>query len=140
MYIPMESVTLIKTPATTPGMLSGNVTFQKMRSGLAPIILGAKGGVLTSAALLPDYWAKVQALAENGQVAEALATQGRLNPLMDALFAEQFPESVRRAFAMIGMPIGRSQPPIGALSEATEQRLSAALRHLESAGVLRPYH
>jgi len=104
------------------------------------VILGAKGGVLTSAALLPDYWAKVQALAENGQVAEALATQGRLNPLMDALFAEQFPESVRRAFAMIGMPIGRSQPPIGALSEATEQRLSAALRHLESAGVLRPYH
>ena len=104
------------------------------------VILGAKGGVLTSAALLPDYWAKVQALAENGQVAEALATQGRLNPLMDALFAEQFPESVRRAFAMIGMPIGRSQPPISALSEATEQRLSAALRHLESAGVLRPYH
>jgi 4-hydroxy-tetrahydrodipicolinate synthase len=102
------------------------------------VILGAKGGVLTSAALLPDYWARVQALAENGQVAEALALQGQLNPLMDALFAEQFPEAVRRAFAAIGLPIGSSLPPVGALSAAVQRMLSAALDDLISAGILRP--
>lgn len=99
--------------------------------------MGAKGGVLTSASLLPNYWARVQTLAENGQVAEALAAQSRLNPLMDALFAEQFPEAVRRAFASIGLPIGRSLPPIGALSEVAEGRLSAAIQDLLSDGILR---
>ncbi|MCW2242111.1 dihydrodipicolinate synthase family protein [Azospirillum canadense] len=100
------------------------------------VILGAKGGVLTSAALLPGHWAKVQALAESGRVAEALAAQAQLKPLMDALFAEQFPEAVRRAFAMIGLPIGRSLPPVGSLSEVAEAKLVAAVEALITAGTL----
>jgi 4-hydroxy-tetrahydrodipicolinate synthase len=100
------------------------------------VMLGARGGVLTSASLLPGYWARVQKLAEDGQVKEALALQGRLHPLMDALFAEQFPEAVRRAFALIGMPIGRSLPPVGALSAAAEARLAEAVRELVDDGTL----
>ena len=100
------------------------------------VILGAKGGVLTSASLLPDYWANVQRLAESGRVAEALAAQGKLNPLMDALFSEQFPEAVRRAFAMLGLPIGASLPPIGELSPDGEARLRHAIDGLIAVGVL----
>jgi 4-hydroxy-tetrahydrodipicolinate synthase len=100
------------------------------------VILGAKGGILTSAALLPGYWANVQMLAETGRVSEALAIQGRLNPLMDALFSEQFPEGVRRAFAMLGLPIGRSLPPVGELSLAGEARLQDAVNKLIAAGAL----
>ena len=100
------------------------------------VILGAKGGVLTSAALLPDYWANVQTLAETGRVQEALAAQAMLNPLMDALFNEQFPESVRQAFAMLGLPIGRSLPPVGPLSQAGEARLRSALEALIDARIL----
>jgi 4-hydroxy-tetrahydrodipicolinate synthase len=100
------------------------------------VILGAKGGVLTSAALLPDYWANVQTLAETGRVQEALAAQAMLNPLMDALFNEQFPESVRQAFAMLGLPIGRSLPPVGPLSQVGEARLRSALDALIHAGIL----
>lgn len=100
------------------------------------VILGAKGGILTSASLLPDYWANVQMLAETGRVSEALAAQGRLNPLMDALFSEQFPEGVRRAFAMLGLPIGRSLPPVGELSLAGEARLQDAVNMLVAAGAL----
>ncbi|WP_342358672.1 dihydrodipicolinate synthase family protein [Terrarubrum flagellatum] len=101
------------------------------------VILGAKGGVLTSASLLPDYWAKVQALAESGRVAEALAAQGKLNPLMDALFAEQFPEAVRRAFELLGLAVGRSLPPIGPLSQNGDEKLRAAVNALLASGVLR---
>lgn len=100
------------------------------------VMLGAKGGVLTSASLLPGYWATVQKRAEEGQVKEALALQGQLHPLMDALFAEQFPEAVRRAFALIGLPIGRSLPPVAALSEAGEARLAAAVKWLVADGLL----
>jgi 4-hydroxy-tetrahydrodipicolinate synthase len=101
------------------------------------VILGAKGGILTSASLLPDYWTNVQMLAETGRVSEALAAQGRLNPLMDALFSEQFPEAVRRAFAMLGLPIGRSLPPVGELSAGGEAKLQDAVNKLIAAGALR---
>lgn len=102
------------------------------------VILGAKGGVLTSASLLPGYWGQVQALAEAGKVAEALAMQGRLNPLMDALFAEQFPEAVRRAFELIGLPIGHSLPPVGPLSAAGDACIVAAVKALMDEGMLKP--
>lgn len=101
------------------------------------VLLGAKGGVLTSAALLPDYWAKVQALAESGRVSEALAAQGKLNPLMDALFAEQFPEAVRKAFELLGLAAGGSLPPVGALSQKGEGRLRDAINALIASGDLR---
>lgn len=100
------------------------------------IILGARGGVLTSAALIPGYWAKVQSLAEQGLVADALRAQGRLNPLMDALFAEEFPAAVRAAFEMIGLPIGQALPPVGPLSEGTMTRLRAAIDALRAEGTL----
>ncbi|HEY9215192.1 MAG TPA: dihydrodipicolinate synthase family protein [Ancylobacter sp.] len=100
------------------------------------VLLGARGGVLTSAALLPGYWSQVQALAQEGKAAEALAMQGLLHPLMDALFAEQFPEAVRQAFALIGLPIGRSLPPVGALSVAAETRLAEAVKLLVANGIL----
>ncbi|MGA0564361.1 dihydrodipicolinate synthase family protein [Ancylobacter sp. VNQ12] len=100
------------------------------------VMLGAKGGVLTSASLLPGYWDKVQKRTQEGRVKDALALQERLHPLMDALFSEQFPEAVRRAFALIGLPIGRSLPPVGALSAAAESRLAAAIRALLDDGVL----
>ena len=100
------------------------------------VILGARGGVLTSASLVPGYWNDVQALAEQGRVAEALAAQGRLNPLMDALFAEEFPAAVRAAFEMIGLPIGTALPPVGSLSEGAVARLRAAIDTLRGDGVL----
>lgn len=103
------------------------------------VALGAKGGVLTSASLLPDYWAKVQATAEAGAVKQALAMQGRLNPLMDALFAEQFPEGVKRAFDRIGIQMGASMPPVAGLSATAQQNLTAALDALIADGILRPF-
>jgi 4-hydroxy-tetrahydrodipicolinate synthase len=53
-----------------------------------------------------------------------------------SLFAEQFPEGVRLAFSLIGLPIGKSLPPVGTLSEAGEARLRSAIEALISAGTL----
>ena len=55
------------------------------------VLAGARGGVLTSASLVPVFWAEVQALAEVGRVHDALARQRSLMPFMDALFAEILP-------------------------------------------------
>jgi len=99
-------------------------------------MLGARGGVLTSAALIPGHWAKIQVTADQGEVSEALAEQRKLNLPMDALFAEEFPSAVRAAFEMIGIPIGHVLPPVGELSGETRAKLSAAISALKNRNIL----
>lgn len=115
----------------TFGLLSGQDTLFVQQ-----VLGGAKGGVLTSASLIPGYWNRIQALTEAGQVHEALATQRAIIPFMDALFAEEFPEAVRLAFAMIGLPMGHSLAPVGSLSSKAINRLEAAVSDLIEKGVL----
>ena len=50
------------------GILSGQDTLF-----VEQVLLGARGGVLTSACLIPGYWNAIQADAERGRVKEALA-------------------------------------------------------------------
>jgi len=113
------------------GLLSGQDTLF-----VEQVLLGAKGGVLTSACLIPNYWNAIQSDVENGRVAEALAAQRRLYPFLDALFAEEFPAGVRAAFAMLGLPIGKGMAPVGTFSAAASAKLEAAISDLLSAGVL----
>jgi 4-hydroxy-tetrahydrodipicolinate synthase len=114
------------------GLLSGQDTLFVQQ-----VLSGAKGGVLTSASLIPGYWNDVQGLVEAGRAAEALARQQALIPFMDALFAEEFPAAVRIAFDFIGLPIGGSLPPTGELSRAGRERLEAALSSLLAKGILK---
>jgi 4-hydroxy-tetrahydrodipicolinate synthase len=115
------------------GLLSGQDTLF-----VHQVLAGAKGGVLTSAALVPGYWREIQALVEAGRAAEALARQRALDPFMDALFAEQFPAAVRSAFAMIGLPVGAVLPPTRQLSRDGQVRLEQAVGELKDKGILRP--
>ncbi len=113
------------------GLLSGQDTLFVEQA-----LLGAKGGVLTSACLIPNYWNAIQSDVENGRIAEALAAQRRLYPLLDALFAEEFPASVRLAFEILGLPIGKTIAPIGDLSESARMRLETIVRDCLSVGLL----
>jgi 4-hydroxy-tetrahydrodipicolinate synthase len=114
------------------GLLSGQDTLFVEQA-----LLGARGGVLTSACLMPDYWNAIQSDVEAGRIAEALAAQRRLYPFLDALFAEEFPATVRLAFEILGLPIGTAIAPIGDLSAGARDRLRTAIADLVSAGLLR---
>lgn len=100
------------------------------------VAMGAVGGILGSAVLLPGFWNAVQAHVEAGRFAEALAMQRRLYPLIDALFAEENPGPTRAALEMIGLPNGPSILPIPPVSDALKARLFAALDALHKAGTL----
>lgn len=100
------------------------------------VSMGACGGVLTSAVLVPGIWARIQKLAEDGAFREALALQRTLNPLMDALFAEENPGPTREALSLIGIGNGTSLLPIPPVSAALVARLSRVLDDLREAGVL----
>lgn len=100
------------------------------------VAMGARGGVLTSAVLVPAIWNEIQALAESDRFAEALKKQRSLIPLMDALFAEENPGPTRVALDYIGLPGGSSLPPIAPVSEGLKARLFTVLADLHQAGIL----
>lgn len=96
--------------------------------------MGAVGGVLTSAVVLPRAWVKVQELAEAGDFAAALAAQRTLIPLMDALFAEENPGPTREALRQMGMETGHSLLPIAPVSAGLCTRIAGVLADLRAAG------
>lgn len=100
------------------------------------VAMGACGGVLTSAVLVPGIWARIQRLAETGSFTEALALQRRLNPLMDALFAEENPGPTREALRLIGIENGASQLPIPAVTQGLISRIGRVLDQLSAEGIL----
>jgi Dihydrodipicolinate synthase/N-acetylneuraminate lyase len=103
------------------------------------VAMGACGGVLTSAVLVPAPWAEVQMLAQTGRVAEAFALQAKLMPLMDALFSEENPGPLRVALRLIGIETGDSLLPVPPVSSALKARLAGVLDDLRAAGVELPH-
>ncbi|MBS9721439.1 dihydrodipicolinate synthase family protein [Tianweitania sp. BSSL-BM11] len=100
------------------------------------VAMGACGGVLTTGVLIPGIWPEIQKLAEEGRFKEALALQRLLNPLMDALFAEENPAPIRAALRLIGIETGQSPLPVPPASEVLNGRLEAILNNLRAAGAV----
>jgi 4-hydroxy-tetrahydrodipicolinate synthase len=113
------------------GLLTGEDTLFP-----AHMALGARGGMLASASLLPRYWTSLFEDAAAGRFAAALAAQRRLLPLFAALFAEPNPGPLKAAMAMIGQPCGAVLPPLRPPGDATLAALSAAIDTLRRDGVL----
>ena len=102
----------------------------------AHVALGACGGILASAALLPAYWSKLFEDAAGGRLDQAIAAQRRLLPLLAAIFAETNPGPLKEALSMIGLRAGHALPPLRRPGEATMQALRSALDALRRDGVL----
>jgi 4-hydroxy-tetrahydrodipicolinate synthase len=117
------------------GLLSGHDTVY-----VEQVLLGAKGNILGSTCLMPQYWNVIQSQIDDGKIADAVAAQRRLYPFLDALFAEEFPTGVRVAFEILGLPIGKSIAPIGALSKEASRRLETTIADLLSAGILHRFN
>ncbi|NNU63485.1 dihydrodipicolinate synthase family protein [Ochrobactrum soli] len=112
-------------------MLSGQDTLFTQQ-----VSQGARGGVLTSAVLVPGAWNEVQALAEAGKFKEALALQRKLGPLMDALFIQEFPATVRYALDLIDLAGGAPLLPVAQVPEAHKQVLFDVMSKLHAEGIL----
>lgn len=102
----------------------------------AHVALGACGGILASASLLPAYWTRLFAAASTRRLDDAIALQRRLLPLLGAIFAETNPGPLKEALAMIGLPSGHALPPLRRPTEATMAALRAAIDSLRADGLL----
>ena len=104
----------------------------------AHMALGAKGGVLATAALAPRYWMEVYALAKAGQVAAAVDAQRRMLPLIDAIFAEPNPGPLKAALKLMGLQVGDVLSPLQPPDAASLARLSDIVRSMQALGILPP--
>ncbi|VVE51195.1 dihydrodipicolinate synthase family protein [Pandoraea anhela] len=95
------------------------------------VLLGATGGILSSAGLLPRFWNDIHRLASNGEVGRASAEHSRLVPALHALFREPNPGPVKAAFGLIGDPVGEVRlpliPPRAQTLEAVKKELAFLL-------------
>ncbi|WP_061936921.1 dihydrodipicolinate synthase family protein [Aureimonas sp. AU22] len=73
---------------------------------------GARGGVLASAPLLPDYWMRIHETLADGRFAEGIALHRRLLPVFEALFNETNPGPLKAMLAALGCPVGEVALPL----------------------------
>ncbi len=111
-----------------------------MLSGEEPLLasemaLGAKGGVLASATIYPRIWIEVMQLAGEGRLAEALALQEKINPVVNSIFLETNPGPLKTFMRLAGMPVGGVRLPLLAPSGETLGKLEAAAKHATEVGL-----
>lgn len=89
--------------------------------------LGAKGVISVAANVIPT---KIHDLAQNyltGKIAQALALQFEVNPLVAALFMDVNPIPVKTALNMMGLNAGELRLPLCEMSEEKNQILRSVL-------------
>jgi len=76
------------------------------------VAMGAVGGVLATANILPRIWVEIFNLARSGNLKGALAKHDMLAPFLDAVFSECNPGPLKVAQAMSGLPVGKALVPL----------------------------
>jgi 4-hydroxy-tetrahydrodipicolinate synthase len=92
--------------------------------------LGAKGGILATAALLPRRWVEIYELCRAERYREAIAAQRSLLPMIDAIFAEANPGPLKAAMALAGHATGDALSPLQPPKAATLDDLTRVLKEL----------
>ncbi|WP_319530854.1 4-hydroxy-tetrahydrodipicolinate synthase [uncultured Cohaesibacter sp.] len=95
------------------------------------IAQGAVGGVLASASIYPEYWLKIFKLASAGDLKSALALQYRIDPVLDAIYAETNPGPLKKYMGMAGLDMGGVRLPLSEPSVLTLGKLKEALAEFD---------
>ncbi|HMC67057.1 MAG TPA: 4-hydroxy-tetrahydrodipicolinate synthase [Gemmataceae bacterium] len=92
------------------------------------LIFGARGAVPATANIAPALCVEIYEAFQRGDQAAAKAAQLRLNPVRHSLTLGTSPGGVKAALALLGLPIGPSRSPVGALPAEKVEKMRAALQ------------
>jgi len=113
------------TPATF-GVIAGTAgTFYPALN------VGAVGGILALANVLPDACTKLFRLTKAGRHEEAIAIQRRLMPMAKLLGQQYGVPGLKAALSLIGYDVGMPRPPLAPLPEAAVAALRDTLAQFE---------
>jgi 4-hydroxy-2-oxoglutarate aldolase len=96
----------------------------------AALCVGAKGGILAPASVVPEACLRLFELARDGRHADAVALQRQLMPLTRLLGAHGVP-GLKAALNVIGCDVGVPRPPLGPVNDAAVAQLREALAAFE---------
>lgn len=103
----------------------------------AQIALGARGGILASSPLIPEYWVELQHLLDRGEMQQAIAAHRELLPLLKALFLEANPGPLKTAMKWMGHDCGAVLAPLQAPTEVTMERMRQAIEILAQKALIK---
>ncbi|HYD79233.1 MAG TPA: 4-hydroxy-tetrahydrodipicolinate synthase [Paucimonas sp.] len=98
---------------------------------LSTLCLGGSGGILASAHVRPDLFARVARLVGEERLTEAREIFYRLLPLIRLLFEEPNPGPLKAALAMMDGMSDELRAPMQAASAETREKLARVLKQLE---------
>ena len=101
-------------------------------AGSLPILypslcVGAVGGILAAACVMPDLCVRLLALVDAGRHEEALALQRRITPLASLVTGTYGVPGLKAALNLVGMVGGRPRPPLAPFPEAAIEDLRREL-------------
>lgn len=101
--------------------------------GVPEMVLGAKGAVMASANLVPEFWVEAHRLIRSDRIAEAVREFHRHLPLFRGLFMEGNPAPLKAAMSMVGDVPAHVSTPLRPISDRTRDVLRG---ELEAAGLV----
>ena len=96
----------------------------------AALCVGATGGILAPASVVPEACLRLFELARAGRHAEAVSLQRQLMPLARLLGTYGVP-GLKAGLNVIGCDVGLPRPPLGPVNDATITQLREALAAFE---------
>lgn len=95
---------------------------------LESLLMGATGGVLAAANLVPEFLVQIYRDAVGGDPRRASETQNRLLPMIQSWYTANHPAPLKEAMAMMGWPVGRARKPLQPMKpdQAAEVRRTLA--------------
>lgn len=97
----------------------------------AGLMYGATGAIASCANVAPRITADIYDKWEDGDLKGALEAQYRLAPLRIACNMGTFPQTIKEALVMQGMPVGKCLDPIQELNPAQKENLRAVLTDMK---------
>jgi 4-hydroxy-2-oxoglutarate aldolase len=97
----------------------------------AALCVGAAGGILAPACVVPDSCAKLFDLVKAGRHDDARALQRRLIPLTRLLGPTYGVPGLKAALAIAGYDVGVPRPPLAPVDEAAKAALADAIAQVE---------
>lgn len=118
--------------ARTLALVGDKISVTSGEEGLFPtaVAMGAVGGVLATAVILPRTWIEIFNLAKSGNLKAALAKHGRLAPFISAVFSECNPGPLKAAQAISGYSAGDVLLPLRMPGAELVKRLETELQPL----------
>lgn len=113
-----------QTPATFTLLVGSAQTF------FASLCVGAVGGILALACLVPDLCVQLYSLVQEQRLAEARALQARLAPLARSVTSTYGVPGLKAALDLVGYEGGDPRPPLGPIPPAAVEHLRRQLDEL----------